>query len=265
MSYSQSVEHLLNLSEKIAGYNADGSASLNGTNILVVRVRKYKKVYERTSEHDVHKKLFNELYNRCRTILSSNDNTDEFMLWFENEDYSLKLDKVSFPIHMIFRKACGIARNSNNESSVEFTYPEQFILDLFRIWSSIIENPHDNLKKFISEIESTLSLEEGSSLQVEDGLSGLMGMAAEILGEMGVKNPGGKALDFNPKMINEAIKNIKSDPNTKKAIKDVVAGMKLDSRDNIIQSLTGLIGKMSDNANTVPEPVKKSMDAVSSS
>lgn len=261
--FDKCIEELFRLSDQILLYNAGGDITLRSSNVDPFRTKviKYKKTYTKTKSSPKHLAEFGNIYQKCKSKL--NEDLDSFMLWFEKQSYKIVItEQVYFPISIVYSKCCTIARNidesKTNEEHVGSTYPEQFVLHLLKIFKCCEDNP--KLTEYITELENELGLQQGENPDPVDGLSDVVAMASDIIGDLGVPIPKGS---FNVGDLKNSISKFSKDPNAKQTMKKMFGNIKLDGADkkDIPGMFTKIFEGMQKNVEELPEPLKRSMAA----
>lgn len=265
-SFDTNIKALFTLTEQITKYDGNGNLSVSSVNPIDVVFRKFRGLYEKTSNKESFMKLFVALYGKCSKQHLACESMDDFMLWFEDQKFIIDVTtKVYFPVTVIFRKACTIARDADQamqtskeqEGSVGSTYPEQFMLHLFRIFADCV-SPSDSIKKTATELEETLGLMAGQIPEPSDGLTNLVTMAKDVMGDM---NPNLAKQSINPHEIKNALANFKSTPEMKNAMKKMLGGIKLDNAKDGKAAMMNILTQMQENATELPEAIQRSMNA----
>ncbi len=263
---------LFSLADQVVKYDGSGDLTIRTSNVdpIGTKVRKYKRAYEQTKTNPAHLAKFVDVYKACRRKYLDANDFDEFMLWFEKQSYKIAAtDQVYFPLSIIFRKSCVVARNidekSAKDSSVDghvgSTYPEQFMLHLFRIFLfTCSKEDKKKIEETVDTLETNLGLKEGENPDPVDGLSDVVSMATDVIGDMGLNIPKGS---FNASDFKNVISNFTKDPNAKKQMKKMFSGIKIKDKDDIPGAFSQIFEKMKENAAEIPEPVQRSMAASS--
>lgn len=270
MSFEECFEKLFELTDQVSRYNGAGDLCVKSSNVdpIGTLIRKYKYAYGKTKSSSVHLNKFRELYDKFRGKYLNSTDFDEFMAWFERQTFTITATTtVYFPLSLIFRKCCVIARNSEQESQksnstsrlIGSTYPEQFMFHLFRILSfAVSEEDKKRINQTILELQEILGLEDGQTPDPVDDLGGLVGMATELMQEMGVNVPKKNLDSLN---IGQALRSLSKDPNAKNNLKGMFKGIKIKDSKDIPGAFSQILSKMKDNAESIPEPVQRSMAA----
>lgn len=277
MSFTETFDKLFELAENVLKYNTNGELSLlTQASAIQVGLNKYKLVYEQTKENPAkHIEKFKEVYSKCRPQLIKSKDLDSFMLWFKDSSLLIQPgEKAQSKIYLtvIFRNCCRIAENiaeqvdkdpskaylSNDPAAV---YPEYFMLYLFRLFSHAADQVDRDaiLIPKITQLEVTLGLKKDQSPVMSDGLSDLFSAVGDIAKDMGISLPNGgqglSAPDFQQML--GSLKN----PETKNQMKEMFKGVNLKDAKDLPKLFERLMGKMSETATQVPEPVQRSLDA----
>jgi hypothetical protein len=271
-TFEECIENLFGLADQVTKYNGSGDLGLTTSNVdpIGTKIRKYKAVYGKTKESTKHLAKFQEVYMKCRSRFLQAEEFDVFMLWFESQSFTISAtDQVYFPLSIIFRKCCTISRNideqalkdSSTEAHVGSTYPEMFMLHLFRLF--IFAAPAEDQTKValtVKTLEETLGLTSGDNPDPVDGLADVVGMASDVISDMGVQVPKGA---FNAGEFKKAIGSFTKNSDAKNTLKKMFSGIKLDgaTKDDIPKVFSKIFEGMQQNAEQVPEPLQRSMNA----
>jgi hypothetical protein len=284
-SFTDALDSFIVFAEKILHYSSTGELNLlsmgNKSNAIQSGLSGYRGVYNKTRTSPKHVEKFKEVYDQCRTQFLKEVSLDEFMEWFDKKGFTVtpqvnSRNKIHLTI--IFRNCIRIAENIAAESEKHpekaeeilndpaAVYPEHFMLYLFRIFYHCADETDRQtmINPQIEKLETTLGLRQNELPPVSESLTDMLSYAKETLDELdlGFKMPSSANI---PKGMNmkQILDQAKTNPEAKKFLKDAFQGVNFNDPKNLPNAIGKLLGKMTDNANSVPEAVKRANEATS--
>jgi len=269
-SFDDCFEKLFELTTQVLKYDSAGEMSIKTSNIDPIgsKVRKYRSAYGKTKSSEHHLRKFQDIYEKCQRKYLECEDFDEFMLWFEKQNYMINAtNAVSFPLTIIFRKCCVISRASDENARKEetstlhigSTFPEQFMLHLFRIFMLVAsKEDQEKIQETISNLEQILGLASGENPEPFDSLSEFVGMTTDVMSDMGINVPKSALSSFDFK---KALGEFSRNPSAKTNLRKMFKGIKLGDKGDLPEAFKTIISKMQDNVTILPEPLERSLKA----
>lgn len=286
-SFIEALDNLIVFAEKILHYDTTGGLSVSSlgskSNAIQTGLNGYRVIYNKTRQSTKHVEKFKEVYDRCRIQFLKEIPLDDFMEWFGKQGFTitpLPNSRNKICLTIIFRNCVRIAENIAAESEKypqkaeeilndpAAVYPEHFMLHIFRIFYHCADETDRQtmILPQIEELERALGLRQNEVPQVSDSLTDALEYARETLDELdiGFKLPKNSKL---PKGMNmkQALDQAKNNPDAKKFLKDAFQGVNLNDPKNLPNAIGKLLGKMTENASTVPEAVQRANEATADS
>lgn len=281
-SFTETMDHFLVLSEKVLQYDTSGELIIQNSgqaNGIQVALNGYKVVYNKTRDPPIkHIEKMKEVYMKCRPLFIKEVSLDDFMEWFGDKTSFIITPKEGsrnkLYLTSIFRNCSRIASHIAEEakknpaksdelfSNPAAVYPEYFTLYLLRMFYYCAD-PSDRetlISPRIKELEKILNLAEDEAPIISDGLSELMSMAGELAADMGIEVPK-NAKGFNGTQLKQALNEWTKNGDMKNTVKSFFEGVDLKNTRDLPGAISKVLGKMQETAQTVPEPVQRSLQA----
>lgn len=277
ITFPSTFDSFLDFAEKVLQYNASGELiQASGgvqSNAIQVGLRGYRRIYDSTRNSPKHLEKFREIFTKCRSRLENDRDTYSFMDWFATQTIVITPGEKSrnlIRISLIFRKCCTIAdalmsdekTQEENQNNPANTYPETFMLHLFRLFSYCVSDADraNIVSPIIDELEQLLNLKKDEIPIITDGFGEMYSIVNEIAQEAGVSIPKGVGKITN-QQFREAVSNIAKDSGTKKVIKEMFEGINLKNPDTLPATVGKILQKMTDTTKEIPEPIQRAMNA----
>lgn len=289
--FNTALEKIFLACEALDTYDNDGAKRPRPSENPVTRAKSsYKKIYNHpNTKEEKFMDTFRPSYKESTAILfDTTKSLDDFMSWFETAQIKISVsDRAYIPLSMYFKKSCTIARSIHKKTQLDdgdtidpiCSFPEHFCLHLIRIYSTLGPNNDEKtiLDMYISDIEKELDIQSGENPQTDDFLGNMIDMASTISSTMGIPLPtNDNGSPINAGELRNAIGGVMSNPQIHEMLKSPQTqqlmqglmgsmaggkeGFDLSSIGNIVSSFTNT---MRENADTVPEAVTRSIEAVS--
>lgn len=282
VGFTETMDSFLILAEKIFQYDVSGKMLMKSSgqnNGMKTAFLGYKAIYNRTrSPPKKHMEKMAEVYAKCRTVLMKDEPIDEFMLWFhDNTSFVISptaTSKNKLYLTSIFRNCSRIAmciaeeakKNPDKANDLlndpAAVYPEQFTLYLLRMFYHCAEASDKNtiIKPKIEQLESMLSLDKNETPSTSDGISDIFSVAADIASGIGLNIPN-EMKDIDKDQFKQIINEFSSNDDMKNTIKSFFSGVDIKNANDLPGAITKVFSKMQETADTVPEPVRRSLEA----
>jgi hypothetical protein len=285
-TFTDALDNLIVFAEKILHYDTSGGLSISSlghqSNAIQTGLTGYRNIYNKTRTNPVkHIEKFKEVYDQCRSQFIREISLDDFMEWFQSKGFTITPQPNSrnkFCLTIIFRNCVRVAQNIASESDraspekaeellndPAAVYPEHFMLYLFRVFYHCADETDRQtmLIPRIEELEKSLGLRKDESPPVSGDLMDVMNYANEELAELGIKMP---KLPSNAKLppgmsLKQLMAEAKKSGKAKDAFKEIFDGVDLTNAKHIPGVVNKLMTKMSENANEVPDAVKRANEA----
>lgn len=282
-TFVETMDSFLLLAEKTFQYDSNGELSVGtGQNSgMKVAFNGYRTIYNKTRTPPTkHIEKMTEVYQKCRSKLLSSESMEEFMFWFNDESSFVIVptatSKNKLYLTSIFRACSKIAmavadearRDPSRVDEILNTpaaiYPEQFMLLLLRMFYHCAD-PSDKetlVQPKILELQEMLGVSGSEAPSSNDGLNDIMAMAGDIASSMGMPKEKMAAIDTAAirKTMNEWAQN----DIMKETVKNFFSGVDLKNPQDLPNVISKVFAKMQENIDTVPEPVKRSLEASAS-
>lgn len=284
-SFNETMDQFLILAEKVLQYDTSGELIIRNSGQasgIQVALNGYKTIYNRTRELPGHVNRMRDVYMKCRPLFIRDTPLDDFMEWFgEKSSFVISPQEKSrnkLYLTSIFRNCTRIASHIAEEakrnpdkadelfSNPAAVYPEYFTLYLLRMFYHCAD-PSDRetlISPRIKELEKILNLAQDEAPIIDDSLSELMSMAGDIASEMGIEVPK-NARGFNGSQLKKALSEWTKNSDMRNTVKSFFAGVDLKNTRDLPGAISKVLGKMQETAQTIPEPVQRSLTATADS
>lgn len=262
-------DNFLIFAEKVLKHDISGDLVLDSgsvqCNAIQAQFNRYKALYNKTRTDEGHINLLKRIYNNCRNALLRND-LDKFMDWFSNQRFEIVASKrAQIRLTVIFRNCIRIAESIDEEDAEKDnpagTYPESFMLHLLRLFMFCADETDKNtfLKKYISELEDTLGLNEGEVPLTSDGFKEVYSAIVNLARESGVDIPDNVKL--SGRKISKMLTEITKHEGTKNSVKEIFKDVDIKNGKLGPATLTKIMERMAENAKSMPDPLVRSLNA----
>ena len=218
--FDRNLSDLFASCKKIVKTNEKHNLKLSSNrNPILSGLERYVKVYDRTDPEE-HVFPFNQIYeNNTRSILRGPHRDG----WISTGSIIIKFsEKTKIHLSVIYNISCklrdDIRENSrglpNSNQAKELIYPDEILLNLYRIFYELTESEEDQTKlsEHIKELEDiTGSKKSKSKSSDDDGFGGLIETATGMMEQFGIKLPDGQKLPSSQE-VSEQLKGAMSNP-----------------------------------------------------
>jgi len=260
--FDRNVMELFELCKDIL--KAKERRSLKGVergNPFYSRLEKYIKAYNKT-EPEEHVHYFEKIYNDNKRFILLGPQRDSWLsegnsVISYGEDYGVK-SEIKLHLSGIYFTACKIRDEIREEieglpetkdNTIETTYPSNYLLLLYRIFSEIVisDNERTKLTTHIETLESQTGNRSTSSSRNknnDDPLSGLFDMVGNLAEQVsGSKIPKDKMPGKND--FAKMMENVINDPKTKSMLGNVMQSFQgAEGAGDIATKLVGALGSI---------------------
>ena len=279
LTFPESCELFFDFCDQVLKHDSCGDlVSVSGKPQKVqAAFNNYRVVFNKTKTSSKHVDKFKEIYEKCRRKIKGDSELNDFMEWFRTTSFIIApTDKavVKFHLTAIFRNCVRIADRLTElatqhpeeaeryEDDPAATYPEKFMLHLFRIFTYCC--PSKDVESFLQAriglLESVLGLSKDENPAISSDLDGLLSVVTGFAAEAGIQVPAGMG-SISVKQMTEGLGALRQNEQAINMVKGFFGGVNM----NDPQSLTSALGKVAEqmktNAQQVPEPVQRSLNA----
>lgn len=266
-NFDKSLSELLALSTSIIKSHEKRNLQLSSKkNPILLRLEKYIKTYDKT-EPEEHVWYFQRIFENNHAAILRGPGKDS---WVKTGNITIQFGEdvgavtdIKVHISIIYNTCCKL-RDDIEESlqglpdvdqSQELMFPTLFLLYLYKIFYEIAEtsDEKERLSEYVSQLEKDAGIKTKSkSTGSNDPLGGLLGVATDFMGQMGIKLPEGQKLPSQEE-LSSLFGNMMNNPQTKSMMGNVMKEMKE------CNNIGDIVGKLMNNLGGLDPSIKQNL------
>lgn len=277
-TFSSQCDHFFALCDEVLKHDSCGDllSASSKPNKIQASFNNYRTVFLKTKTSDKHVEKFRAIYTKCRQQIKMDPELDNFMEWFRTTSFIIApTEKAVTKLHLtaIYRNCVRIADRLNDlakenpqeaekyEEDPAATYPEKFILHLFRLFTFCCpEKDVKVLEERINLLEQNLGLAKDENPAVQSDLDQLLSTVSGFASEAGIQIPVGVG-KMDTKQIVQGLNGLRQNKQAVEMVKGFFGGVNMNDPSSLTNALGKVAEQMKTNAQQVPEPVQRSLRA----
>ncbi|MHB1910005.1 MAG: hypothetical protein ACYCQJ_14205 [Nitrososphaerales archaeon] len=199
--FSAALQKFIDFSLEVANYGPGGQLSSSG-NPIHARIWSYNNIFQDTKDSRKHQEKLQEVYAKCKLIISQAKNLEEILIWFKDTSFTVQPKegaKSGLPISIVYRKCCDIvkSREEIEEPSILDYYREVFLYYLLGVFLTLEKDEAtlEILEYYSKQIRDTLNIKD-DDFDPKDPFSSMIKTCMNAVKEAGLDLPQGN-MDLN--------------------------------------------------------------------